>query len=468
MMAGIRKALGSLLGPTGRTPQLVQGTTTQVEAGAPAKQTLTKIGEAEYRVDVEYPRGPSGDGTGATDGDFASEVNTVGTQTRTAVDKAIDVATAGIAGAVQVFAHRFNENWTVGLADSNFDTTAGGVDVVGTSLFEQVCAQSGQVIARLYNAGVAEDRLGDMLARLETDVLSKRPDRVLHMGGTNNVTSSSFTVENMAPTAKAIWDEITGRGVALAVVSIPPVTSTAQVRQKAIDWNTWQATECARRGIPFVDIHTALSDGNGDWAPGMNRDGLHFSPAGAELAGRIIVDALEPYWKPESPIILAGEPGDTGNLIVNPQLAQSLGAGYPDYWNASRTAGTITAIPDPEVHGNWARFTRTAATGALNAHYRVATGFTAGEDIELAVKVRPPAGNKVTYTYYVTFENAAGQQVGIVRPAGFWTTDNDGDPMVLYARALVPAGTTVMRHYLHTSAGIGHVDFAQPTLRKRT
>ncbi|MFL4480038.1 SGNH/GDSL hydrolase family protein [Paeniglutamicibacter sp. ORCA_105] len=376
-------------------------------------------------------------------------------------------ATSEAFAAVQVFAHRLNGNWTIGLGDSNTDDTFGTkTPAVQTSPFEQACVLSGQVIARLDNAGVGGDKLENMLARLHAEVLSKRPDRVIFMGGTNNITSSLYSLGAMLATTRKIWDKITGHGIALAIVSVPPITSSDTVMQKTKDWNTLQAAEAAKRGIPYVDIYTPLSNGAGNWAAGMNRDALHFSAEGAMRAGGIIASTLASYWKPQSPVILAGEMGDVGNQLVNPRLADINTDGRPDSWNVLGTSGTIGVIADPSVNGNWVRLTRTTASGTYATSQVLKSGFMPGQTFEIAVKVKLAKSNPLTWTFYLNMSDARSAQTGIWRTAAFWTTDNGGKEMVLYGRVKIPANTTRLELVMHTSAGLGTIDWSQPVVRR--
>ena len=93
-MAGIKRRLGSVLGPTGLAPQLEAGTTTQAGPDTPAAFTITKTGEAKYRADVTIPRGLPGEdgqdglpGVNAIENDAAvsTYISTAETKTRDAV-----------------------------------------------------------------------------------------------------------------------------------------------------------------------------------------------------------------------------------------------------------------------------------------------------------------------------------------------------------------------------------------------
>lgn len=95
-MPGVRKRLGSLVGPEGRRPTLVTGTTEQVAPGVPASVELVRTSDTTYRVDAKIPKGVDGDPAAVADLDnsTASNINTIGTASREAVKGAASEETA--------------------------------------------------------------------------------------------------------------------------------------------------------------------------------------------------------------------------------------------------------------------------------------------------------------------------------------------------------------------------------------
>lgn len=117
-MAGIKRRLGSLLGPHGKngtTPQFVEGQTTQVEPSAPAKVELVEVEAGRYRVDAQVPRGLDGDPNAV--GDFgealAVELNTSGSTGQVALELQSVRAIAQTMGAVFVYSETEPEETTM-------------------------------------------------------------------------------------------------------------------------------------------------------------------------------------------------------------------------------------------------------------------------------------------------------------------------------------------------------------------
>lgn len=75
-----------ITGPAGPAPDIYAGTTTQVDAGTPASVDVVETSEGVYRADFTIPKGADGDGTGMDDASVASHINTVGSDTHTALN----------------------------------------------------------------------------------------------------------------------------------------------------------------------------------------------------------------------------------------------------------------------------------------------------------------------------------------------------------------------------------------------
>jgi lysophospholipase L1-like esterase len=110
---------------------------------------------------------------------------------------------------------------TIALGDSITYANSGASFFGGDSYFTQACALSGGRIRPLANAGVPGEELGQMLARVTTDVVAKRPPRVILVGGTNDVGHGVATATSMKH-VREIAAILRGNGIDLTLATIPP------------------------------------------------------------------------------------------------------------------------------------------------------------------------------------------------------------------------------------------------------
>lgn len=362
--------------------------------------------------------------------------------------------------------HRLNGGWTVGFGDSL--TSPGAYQ---RSHFEQLAVRSGQRVARLYNAGVPQDTTQQMLARIQADVLDKKPDRVVFMAGTNNI----GTDQDAAKVAyRAILDLLTVRGIAVALVSIPPRTTAIQLhKDQTVAWNAWMKDEADRRGLPYVDIYSALVDpATGNYKPEYTSDDLHMSALGASVAAQIEASTLANVWPSVSPVYLTQSATDTKNLFANGTLLDTSPVdGVPDGFTVTSapTRATVSVGTDPAIVGNYVRINRLEAdTGVFSVSRTALTGFAPGDVMEMAVRFRPADGHSLTYNIYANVADAGNVLITQPYPISNWTIDFDGAWGIAYNRFVVPPNAGRIQMYVSTASGLGALDFAQFTLTNRT
>lgn len=215
----------------------------------------------------------------------------------------------------------------------------------------------------LNNAGVSGDTTTLMLARMDNDVLSYRPQYVFFMGGTNDVgsdTPQATTIANYT----AIFNKIQQSGAILILATMTPrgFSGMTQARlANMIALNNWLQSYAARTpGVILVDMYrqmmdysTLVSTSQGEpvaaWFDGQI---LHPLAAGAVQMGTAIARQLDPVI-PRLPRRLHvnnnGTNGDTTNFLRNGMFIQG-------------TGGTLGLNATGTVAQNW---TAAAASGAI-------------------------------------------------------------------------------------------------------
>lgn len=159
----------------------------------------------------------------------------------------------------------------------------------GTDADTYVASLRERLGCRVINAGVANDRTADLLARLDRSVLAHQPDIVLLFIGGNDYldgTPRDAFAESLDRTAA----RIAAAGARLVVVEVPSGIiwnrHAGLYRQVARRYNAILVPETRLRGWYSVELlfrdHLA--------AP-LTLDGIHLSPAGAVR----VAEWLEPY-----------------------------------------------------------------------------------------------------------------------------------------------------------------------------
>ena len=141
-------------------------------------------------------------------------------------------------------------------------------------------------------ANVAEPgrTLLEMAERFRDEVLTRDPDAVVIMGGTNDVLQG----RPVEPSVAALRSMVTAaqeEGIEVWVVAPPPL-DPAYGRDLAPLVDA-EAALAAELGVPFVDVRDELSGSYSGWAEGLSADGVHPSAEGARRLAGAILDEVD-------------------------------------------------------------------------------------------------------------------------------------------------------------------------------
>ena len=157
------------------------------------------------------------------------------------------------------------------------------------------------VYVKPVKAGVSGHKSNDMLARLDRDVLSKKPKVMTLSCGVNDVWHQDHgrgvSLENYEKNITQILDKC-----AAANCTVIVLTSTMFERKegpkdihnvKITAYNDWLVSEAKRRKLPLADLNAMM------WAAKkenpsvrLTRDGVHMSEAGDRLMARGVLLAM--------------------------------------------------------------------------------------------------------------------------------------------------------------------------------
>jgi lysophospholipase L1-like esterase len=157
------------------------------------------------------------------------------------------------------------------------------------------------------NRGIGGQITGQMLGRLKADVLDRKPQAMVLLGGTNDL-ARGVPIDAIQNNIAMIADLAAAYDVAPVVASILPVSDyhagtdprfkrTPDRRPEDIlAINVWLRKFCEARGYVYLDYFTAAVDEKGMLRADLADDGLHPNAEGykimAPLAERAIAAAL--------------------------------------------------------------------------------------------------------------------------------------------------------------------------------
>jgi lysophospholipase L1-like esterase len=163
------------------------------------------------------------------------------------------------------------------------------------------------------NRGIGGQITGQMLGRLQADVLDRKPQAVVLLGGTNDL-ARGVPLDAIENNIAMIADLAAAHDVLPILASILPVSDYHADRDPRfkrtpdrrpadiVALNDWMRQFCQARGYLYLDYYTATVDEQGMLRAELADDGLHPNAEGykimAPLAEQAIVAGLSARKKP--------------------------------------------------------------------------------------------------------------------------------------------------------------------------
>lgn len=169
------------------------------------------------------------------------------------------------------------------------------------NLVESALAQAGRKIV-VIPAGVAGDASTDMLARLDRDVLSKKPDWMTLSCGVNDVWKKNVPLEDYKKNVTAIVDQATAAGTKVIILTSTMIEEdpSSAMNQKLAAYNDFLRSLATERHLPLADLNAdmqaALAEQKAQ-VPGMKGllltyDGVHVNGLGDQVMASGILKAM--------------------------------------------------------------------------------------------------------------------------------------------------------------------------------
>jgi lysophospholipase L1-like esterase len=147
-------------------------------------------------------------------------------------------------------------------------------------------------------AGVAGNRSPDMLARVDGDVISKKPDWMLLSCGVNDVWSKTIELDAFKTNITAIVDKAQAAGIKVMILTPTPINETStEFNPKLAGYVDFMKQIAKDRNLPCADVNAAWVDyltAHPDPANHtiLTADGVHPNADGYQLFAKTILAAF--------------------------------------------------------------------------------------------------------------------------------------------------------------------------------
>jgi lysophospholipase L1-like esterase len=153
------------------------------------------------------------------------------------------------------------------------------------------------------NRGIGGQITGQMLGRMESDVVRLQPAAVVVLGGTNDI-ARGVPIAAIEDNLAMIADLADYYKIKVILCSLLPVSdyhkdadpNYERTRARPVETirtlNDWIRGFCAKRKLTFVDYYPKLVDSSGFLKADLSDDGLHPNSAGYRLMAPLVLEAI--------------------------------------------------------------------------------------------------------------------------------------------------------------------------------
>ena len=153
------------------------------------------------------------------------------------------------------------------------------------------------------NRGISGQITGQMLGRMQADVIALRPAAMVLLGGTNDL-ARGVELPTIQNNIEMICDLAQAHGVRPILASLLPVSdyhedvdprnkrTTDRPPNDILALNAWMKSFAQTRGYVYLDYHQALVDDQGMLRQDMADDGLHPNVEGYKIMGPLAEKAI--------------------------------------------------------------------------------------------------------------------------------------------------------------------------------
>lgn len=154
------------------------------------------------------------------------------------------------------------------------------------------------------NRGISGQITGQMLGRMESDVIRLTPAAMVILGGTNDI-ARGVSLPAIEDNLLAIADLADFYRIKVIIASVTPVSdyhkdadpsyerTPARPPASIRTLNDWLKSLCVRRGYVYLDYYPALVDPAGFMKSGFSDDGLHPNSSGYRAMAPLALAAID-------------------------------------------------------------------------------------------------------------------------------------------------------------------------------
>ena len=155
------------------------------------------------------------------------------------------------------------------------------------------------------NRGISGQTTPQMLIRFKPDVVNLNPKSVVIMAGINDIAGNTgpITIENTAENIISMAEIAVASNISVYICSTMPAidfpwSPGLEPGPKVVRLNSILKNYCAKKGIPYVDYYSVMSDSKGGLkVPEFTSpdDLVHPNLAGYKVMGEIILSSLDSF-----------------------------------------------------------------------------------------------------------------------------------------------------------------------------
>ena len=155
------------------------------------------------------------------------------------------------------------------------------------------------------NRGISGQTTPQMLIRFKPDVVNLNPKSVVIMAGINDIAGNTgpITIGNIAENIISMAEIAVASNISVYICSTMPAidfpwSPGLEPGPKVVRLNSILKNYCAKKGIPYVDYYSVMSDSKGGLkVPEFTSpdDLVHPNLAGYKVMGKIILSSLDSF-----------------------------------------------------------------------------------------------------------------------------------------------------------------------------
>lgn len=162
------------------------------------------------------------------------------------------------------------------------------------------------------NRGISGQITGEMLGRMQADIIDNQPAAMVLLAGTNDI-ARGVAVATIQNNIKMISDLAEKNGIKVILASILPVSDhhketnprfeMTKTRPPGViaQMNGWLADFCKKRNFIYLNYFDAMVDDTGQLKAELANDGLHPNAEGYRVMAPLVLAAIEKALPPISP-----------------------------------------------------------------------------------------------------------------------------------------------------------------------